>query len=140
MRTLADWMNEYGDSHQNPRNKRIHWVCVPAILFSVICMLQAISPMLAFVAIIASLVFYSRLSIRLTLGAAAMLTLMWFIAGMLPRPFIAGLLIFAVAWVGQFYGHYIEGKKPSFFKDIQFLLIGPLWLLHQTYRQKGWQI
>ena len=140
MRTLADWMNEYGDSHQNPSNKRIHWVCVPAIVFSVICMLQAISPMLAFVAIIASLVFYSRLSIRLTLGAAAMLTLMWFIAGMLPRPFIAGLLIFAVAWVGQFYGHYIEGKKPSFFKDIQFLLIGPLWLLHQTYRQKGWQI
>lgn len=140
MRTLADWMNEYGDSHQNPRNKRIHWVCVPAIVFSVICMLQAISPMLAFVAIIASLVFYSRLSIRLTLGAAAMLTLMWFVAGMLPRPFISGLLIFAVAWVGQFYGHYIEGKKPSFFKDIQFLLIGPLWLLHQTYRQKGWQI
>lgn len=140
MRTLADWMNEYGDSHQNPRNKRIHWVCVPAIVFSVICMLQAISPMLAFVAIIASLVFYSRLSIRLTLGAAAMLTLMWFVAGMLPRPFIAGLLIFAVAWIGQFYGHYIEGKKPSFFKDIQFLLIGPLWLLHQTYRQKGWQI
>ena len=37
--------------------------------------------------------------------------------------------IFAGAWVGQFIGHKIEGKKPSFFKDLQFLMIGPAWLL-----------
>jgi uncharacterized membrane protein YGL010W len=39
--------------------------------------------------------------------------------------------------VGQFIGHKIEGKKPSFFKDILFLLIGPLWLLSFIYKKVG---
>ena len=38
--------------------------------------------------------------------------------------------VFVLSWIGQFYGHKIEGKKPSFLKDLQFLLIGPIWLLH----------
>jgi uncharacterized membrane protein YGL010W len=45
--------------------------------------------------------------------------------------------LFAVAWVGQFVGHQIEGKKPSFLKDLQFLLVGPAWLLHFVYRKVG---
>lgn len=40
--------------------------------------------------------------------------------------------IFVVAWIAQFYGHHVEGKKPSFFADLQFLMIGPLWLLYRT--------
>ena len=42
--------------------------------------------------------------------------------------------VFAVTWVAQFIGHAIEGKKPSFFEDVQFLLIGPIWLLADVYR------
>jgi len=38
----------------------------------------------------------------------------------------ASLIIFILAWIGQFYGHKIEGAKPSFLKDLEFLLIGPL--------------
>ena len=33
-----------------------------------------------------------------------------------------------IAWIGQFIGHKIEGAKPSFFEDLQFLLIGPAWV------------
>jgi uncharacterized membrane protein YGL010W len=47
------------------------------------------------------------------------------------------VIIFVVAWIGQFYGHKVEGKKPSFLKDIQFLLIGPAWLMHFIYRKLG---
>lgn len=47
---------------------------------------------------------------------------------------LVSVIIFAVARVGQFYGHKIEGKKPSFFKDIQFLLIGPAWVLDNMFR------
>jgi uncharacterized membrane protein YGL010W len=47
------------------------------------------------------------------------------------------LVLFTVAWIGQFYGHKIEGKKPSFLKDVQFLLIGPAWLMHFIYRRLG---
>ena len=43
--------------------------------------------------------------------------------------------VFVLAWIGQFVGHKVEGKKPSFFKDVQFLMIGPLWLLADVYRR-----
>jgi uncharacterized membrane protein YGL010W len=49
---------------------------------------------------------------------------------------IAGAL-FVFAWVFQFAGHEVEGKKPSFFKDLQFLLIGPAWLMHFLFRRLG---
>jgi uncharacterized membrane protein YGL010W len=48
---------------------------------------------------------------------------------------LISILIFAVAWIGQFIGHNIEGKKPSFLKDLQFLLIGPMWLLSFIYKK-----
>ena len=47
------------------------------------------------------------------------------------------ILIFIISWILQFIGHKIEGKKPSFIKDIQFLLIGPAWLLGYIYRKQG---
>ena len=46
-------------------------------------------------------------------------------------------VLFALAWLGQFIGHAIEGRRPSFFKDLPFLLIGPLWLLADVYRRAG---
>ncbi|HWG31443.1 MAG TPA: Mpo1-like protein, partial [Steroidobacteraceae bacterium] len=56
----------------------------------------------------------------------------------LPWPlWITSLTVFVVAWIGQFVGHALEGKRPSFFKDVQFLLIGPLWLLASAYRRLG---
>ena len=45
--------------------------------------------------------------------------------------------LFVLAWIGQFIGHKVEGKKPSFFKDLQFLLIGPAWLMSFVYRAAG---
>lgn len=47
------------------------------------------------------------------------------------------LIVFVVAWIGQFYGHKVEGKKPSFLKDIQFLMIGPAWLMSFIYKKLG---
>jgi uncharacterized membrane protein YGL010W len=47
------------------------------------------------------------------------------------------IIVFVVAWIGQFYGHKIEGKKPSFLKDIQFLMIGPAWLMSFIYKKLG---
>ena len=46
-------------------------------------------------------------------------------------------VLFVAAWVFQFAGHEVEGRKPSFFKDLQFLLIGPAWLMHFIYRRLG---
>ena len=46
--------------------------------------------------------------------------------------------VFVVAWIAQFVGHKIEGRKPSFLTDLTYLLIGPAWVLAKLYRKLGW--
>jgi uncharacterized membrane protein YGL010W len=73
----------------------------------------------------------------LLVSALVMYGNMW-LAAALPLPlWITSIIIFALAWVGQFYGHAVEGKKPSFLKDVQFLMIGPAWVLAFLYRKLG---
>jgi len=152
MRSLQNWLDEYSVSHQNHTNKMIHWVCVPLIMLSALGMMwtiptpasfASVSPYLnwATLLIIFSLAYYLMLSVRLAAGMllvslAMCLVLSWLMR--LPWPlFWTSLVIFAAAWVGQFIGHKIEGRKPSFFKDLQFLLIGPIWLLADAFKRLG---
>jgi uncharacterized membrane protein YGL010W len=127
MKTLQTWLAEYGESHQNQTNKRIHWLCVPAILFSLVGISWQISTVLTIVLLALMLLFFVRLSKPLFLALGLLLLVMLALVATLPvgSGFYIGL--FVVAWIGQFYGHKVEGKKPSFFKDLQFLLIGPAW-------------
>lgn len=153
MRTIDQLLNTYGESHRNATNKLIHWVCVPAIMFSLLTLLFAI-PFFgerqlwanwAFVLLIGAWIYYARLSVTMLGGFLIIGGLMlWGItrlyaatgydAGKLA---IWALVIFVVAWIGQFIGHQIEGKKPSFLQDVQFLLIGPAWLLHFIFKKTG---
>ena len=151
MRTINDWLNEYGESHKNETNKFIHWICVPAIFFSILGLLYAVK--LPFyiagyhlnVGIFISLVmllYYFSLSSSLSIGMFLYLLICMFVAnfieitGIIPL-WLFSVIIFVLAWIGQFYGHKIEGKKPSFLKDIQFLLIGPAWLMSFIYKKIG---
>jgi uncharacterized membrane protein YGL010W len=152
MRSVADWLGEYGESHADPTNKLLHWICVPSIVFALMGLIWsipapaafgAVSPWLNWATLLAvlALVYYASLSIRLAVGIAAvfaaMFALIVALAG-LPWPLWASsLALFVIAWIGQFVGHSVEGTRPSFFKDIQFLMIGPLWLLAALYRRLG---
>jgi len=137
MKALREWLEEYDESHRNPVNKTVHWICVPLITFSVVGMLWAASPWaaVAFVALVS--LYYFRLSPSLALGMLPIAGLMMAAASVLPSPFWSSLAIFVLAWIGQFWGHTVEGKNPSFLKDVQFLLVGPLWLLSFVYRRLG---
>ncbi len=150
MRSIDRWLEEYGDSHRNPVNKRIHWVCVPVIVWCVLALLWCVPTTgndhallnWASLAVAAALVYYSWLSIRLAAGAALLLIAMLYSIDLTEhfssRPlWLVGSVLFVIAWIGQFIGHHIEGKRPSFFKDVQFLMIGPLWLLADLYRRLG---
>ena|SRR5690349_19760789 len=152
MRTVQSWLDEYSVSHMNPTNKKIHWVCVPLIMLSALGMLWSIprptffvgiSPYLnwATLLILASLIYYMLLSVRLAAGMLLVSVLMCLVLELLrrlPWPlFWTCIGIFVAAWIGQFIGHKIEGRKPSFFKDLQFLLIGPIWLLADAYKRLG---
>ncbi|WP_291074819.1 MULTISPECIES: Mpo1-like protein [unclassified Empedobacter] len=53
------------------------------------------------------------------------------------KSWLVYLVVFIITWLLQFVGHKIEGKKPSFLKDLQFLLVGPIWLLGFILRKVG---
>jgi uncharacterized membrane protein YGL010W len=146
-KTIEQWLNEYGESHQNKTNKFVHWLCVPAIMFSLLGLIYCIPFPLertlllnwASIFLIFALFFYARISIPICMGfipiGIIILIGIKMIAYFNLPMVLTFTLIFVIAWIGQFWGHKIEGKKPSFLKDLQFLLIGPAWLLHFVYKK-----
>jgi len=150
-RPVDIYFAKYAESHQNPTNKLIHWICVPLIVFSLFGLIWAIPfPYLKFLGsyngyfnwgsflIAFSIYYYIRLSPML---AYIMLLILMFFSFLViqlaqwqstggPALWLVCLVIFVLSWIGQFIGHKIEGKKPSFLDDIKFLMIGPIWLLH----------
>jgi len=146
MRGIESLLAEYDDSHGNPVNKLLHWICVPLIMFSLLALLWLVplpgAPLNgAVLLVIATLIYYLLLSARLAAGMLVVSLLMLGLLLALDRAgaplLILAAEVFVLAWIGQFVGHYMEGKRPSFLKDIQFLLIGPLWLLADAYRRLG---
>lgn len=136
-RTIDVLLDQYAESHRNPTNELIHIVCVPVIVFTLLGILWAIHPVVALAAVAASLWYYNKLSRPFALGMLAMSLLMLGVLLSMPRFTVLpmSLSLFVVAWIGQFIGHKIEGKKPSFFDDLRFLLIGPLFVLSFLYRR-----
>ena len=156
MKSIHQWLDEYGESHQNKTNKIIHWICVPTIFITILGLIASIpaqglkelapdyltyytnwgSLILMFV-----LIFYLVHSFKLFIGMLIWsMFCIWFVEVMRSWPsplWLSSIILFALAWVGQFYGHHVEGKKPSFLKDIQFLLIGPAWLMSFIYKSLG---
>lgn len=136
-RQIEALLAKYSESHLNPTNEIIHFVCIPLIVFSFLGMLWAAHPMAALAVTVASLFYYFRLSVPFAFGMLLMSGVMLWILSILPQAYMLeiSLGVFVVAWIGQFIGHKIEGKKPSFFEDLRFLLIGPLFVLSFLYRR-----
>lgn len=128
---------KYSESHLNHTNEVIHFICIPAIVFSFLGLIWAAHPLAALVVSLVCLAYYFRLSIPFAFGMLLMSGAMLWILSLLPqgRVMEISLAIFVIAWIGQFIGHKIEGKKPSFFDDLRFLLIGPLFVLSFLYRR-----
>ncbi len=157
-RQVDIYFDKYAESHQNHTNETIHWICVPLIVFSLLGLVWCIPfPHIGFLGkyngflnwasfLIAFSVYY-----YFTLSPVLSFLMMWVIGIMAyfivqleywqaaggPAVWVSCLTIFVLAWVGQFIGHKIEGKKPSFLDDVKFLLIGPIWLLHFVCKKIG---
>lgn len=153
MASIYPLLDEYGDSHRNATNKLIHWICVPVIVWTVIALLwsapfpsalqsEAIPINWATLALLLAQIYYFTLSPRLATGVLLFNILLLWLTAIVeqasPWPlWLVAVVVFVLAWIGQFVGHIIEGKRPSFFKDVQFLLIGPAWLMSWLYKKLG---
>ena len=140
MRQIEFLLNEYGESHKNRANILIHAIAVPAIYFVTLALVWSIpTPTFldhfaitwAHILVIPTLYYYFRLSGPI--GAAMTLLSVLSLYGIVLLESLDisvwqfSLALFVVMWILQFVGHNIEGKKPSFLKDLQFLLVGPAW-------------
>jgi uncharacterized membrane protein YGL010W len=146
MRTIESLLSEYAESHQNRTNQIIHKICVPLIVFSVIGLIWTIpspwtNPYLNYASMIAVmvLIYYFILSPKyfafmLPMFLAFIMAAAWI--NLVSNLLVVSLLVFVVSWIFQFIGHKIEGKKPSFLKDLLFLLIGPLWVVKALFKLK----
>lgn len=147
MRTFEQWMDEYGVDHTHPTNKLIHKFCVPLIMFSIIGILWSLprwnSLNWAFVLIVPALLFYVSLKkiVMLVLMIVQTLLMCWISTVLYGQGLLleVSVIVFVLAWIGQFVGHKIEGRKPSFLQDISFLLIGPLWVNRFLLQKLGWK-
>ncbi|MCF6776946.1 DUF962 domain-containing protein [Thiotrichales bacterium 19X7-9] len=137
MRSLEEWLALYAQSHQNKINKRIHYICVPLIMFSILGILWAITPFLSAVVVLLGVIYYLRLSISLGVIMCIASIVMLLIISLMTNRLGICVIIFVVSWILQFIGHKLEGKKPSFFQDLQFLLIGPLWIANELFLKKN---
>jgi uncharacterized membrane protein YGL010W len=150
MRTFNQWMDEYAVSHQHPTNQVIHKICVPLIMFSVIGLIWMIPtpawtmsvPYLNWSSIFVTLClfFYLTLNWKMFLGMLVQTMVMLLACAYLAQRqllLVVSVVVFILAWIAQFYGHKLEGKKPSFLKDLVFLLIGPLWVTRFFYARIG---
>lgn len=154
-RPVDRWFSAYSQDHQNALNQRLHVFCVPAIVWSLMAMLYAVPTpealaavlppfgMLAAVLAVLSVMFWIWMSLPLGLGIAVLT-----VAGLWLNTLILeamgsmallgiGIAVFVIAWIGQFIGHHIEGRRPSFFTDLVYLMIGPPWVLAKAYRSLG---
>ena len=152
MKTMQTWLDEYQVSHQNKTNKTIHWICIPHIFFTVVGFLWSrklpleltagFQANVALIALALVFVYYALLSIPLAIGMGLFSLFCAFLCYQIELAQFMSLwqlclIIFVVAWIGQFYGHSVEGKKPSFLKDLQFLMIGPAWIMADIFKRFG---
>lgn len=136
-RSVDALIGKYAESHLNPVNEIIHFICVPAIVLSVLGLVWAIHPFAAIAVSLISLIYYFSLSVPFGFGMVIMSAAMLYVLSLIPQELVwkASIAVFVIAWIGQFIGHKIEGKKPSFFDDLRFLMIGPLFVLSFLYRR-----
>ena len=138
MSVLTRLLESYEKNHQNPINEAIHIIAIPLIMFSILGMTAAFDIFLEYILVGIVVFYYLKLS-----KTAALLMLVWLLIYLglvvLLKPYIIeiSILLFAFGWILQFLGHFIEGKRPSFFEDLRYFLIGPLFVVQKVISKFG---
>jgi uncharacterized membrane protein YGL010W len=137
-RRVEQLIAHYGSSHQHPTNEAIHFVAIPLIMLSLCGLIYSVHPWLLYAFLGASLVYYARLSaVFLATMVVVSAALIFLVKAMGAQVLWISVGIFVGAWIIQFIGHKIEGKKPSFFEDLQYLWVGPLFVLSKVFNKLG---
>jgi uncharacterized membrane protein YGL010W len=138
VRRVDQLLAHYEESHRHPKNERIHFVAIPLIMLSLLGLLYTLHPWAAYALVLASMAYYARLSTAFLVAmAAASIVGLGLVYAMGEYRLTICVALFVGAWIAQFVGHKIEGRKPSFFEDLQYLLVGPMFVLSKLFLKLG---
>ena len=138
-RRVDQLLAHYGESHRDPRNGAIHCVAIPLIMVSLVGLMYSLHPWVAYAFLAASMIYYARIGSWVFFGAMALVSLgtIALVQALGSALLPVSIAVFVVAWIAQFVGHRIEGRKPSFFEDLQYLWVGPLFVLAKLFARLG---
>jgi uncharacterized membrane protein YGL010W len=137
-RRVDQLLAHYAQSHRHPVNESIHLVAIPLIMLSLLGLLFAVHPWLAYGFVAASMVYYLRLSgVFLASMALVSLAMLGLVHAMGEHLLASSCAIFAAGWTAQFVGHRLEGRKPSFLEDLQYLWVGPIFVVSKLFLKLG---
>lgn len=131
---LDRYLRTYADYHRHPRNRLMHYIGIPLIVFNAVALLDWVllatvaghEITLAYPLYLAVIGWYLTLDKRLAaiaaLWYAACVPLGWYA----PWSLIIGAGV--VGWVIQFFGHYYwEKRSPALLTNLVQALIGPIY-------------
>ena len=137
-RRVDQLLAHYEESHRHPTNEKIHFLAIPLIMFSLLGLLFAIHPWVAYAFVLSAMVYYARLNAVFLLTMAVLSVIgLALVHALGEHVLTVSVVVFVGAWIAQFVGHKIEGKKPSFFEDLQYLFVGPIFVLSKLFLKLG---
>ncbi len=152
MSETDQWLSDYGANHRDIDNAGLYWLAVPVLVVGTVGLLWSlpvpeafnkISPFLnwgtAF--LMAAVVYYFIISVSLALGMLPFLLgvaalAMWLKDSHYPLVWVSAGLT-SVAVFGLWFGQHTTGGIRAVLRDIQLMMIAPVWLLSNLYRRLG---
>lgn len=146
------WLRRYEQNQQGARWRPLYWLATQLLVLGLIGLLWAlpvpqtltsISPLLNWgsLFLMASLIYYFIISLPLAIGMLPVIIAIFSFELWLAsidrwsRPGAAALTLVGV--VGLYFAHRGQGGLRAVFRDIQLLMIAPLWLMSRLYRKFG---
>jgi len=152
MSEIDRWLSQYGDSHREISHPALYWLAVLMLVPATAGLLWSLPLPEAFVQIspvlnwgsmflMVALVYYFIISFSLAIGMLPFIFAVTALGFWLTRSGLSvagasiGLMIAAVA--GLYVGRRGSGGVRAVRRDIQLMVIGPIWLLSKLYRRLG---
>lgn len=135
----------YSTCHRNARNRALHYIGIPIIVFSLLLAgslvpgpPQAPGITGAVVAAVVLVLYYVTLDRNLAAATAVSLALMILLASSIttrlaPAPVLGiAAVLFVAGWVLQLVGHFIEGRRPALVDDFALTFVAPIYLAAES--------
>jgi len=144
MSKLEQLLSQYASYHLDHKNVLTHFIGIPMIVFSIMCLtaragvfISGFEITLALILLISSVIYYLRLDKSLGFLMLLIYAVAYPFAYKIAQLGMSAWLmisigIFIVGWIFQFVGHFYEKKKPAFVDDLVGLAIGPLFVLAEA--------